>query len=87
LVRDIRTLGYGGVANARSFDKIAAANDPRACNRIRRRSLRSGLFGQGVAGSIAAICAGRWPKDNNVVFLHAGGAPALFTYRNPFLLE
>jgi len=36
--------------------------------------------GKGLAGLIALVRAGRWPKDSDVVFLHTGGAPALFAY-------
>jgi L-cysteate sulfo-lyase len=37
--------------------------------------------GKGLAGLIAMIRDGRWKKDDNVVFVHTGGAPALFAYR------
>lgn len=40
--------------------------------------------GKGLAGLIALIDAGRWRKDQDVVFLHTGGAPALFAYRHLF---
>ncbi len=40
--------------------------------------------GKGLAGLIALIRAGRWSKDDDVVFLHTGGAPALFAYRHLF---
>jgi len=36
--------------------------------------------GKGLAGLIADIRAGKWRKNQNVVFLHTGGAPALFAY-------
>jgi L-cysteate sulfo-lyase len=38
--------------------------------------------GKGLAGLIALIRQGRWRKDENVVFLHTGGAPALFAYQS-----
>src|SRR5439155_27205534 len=38
--------------------------------------------GKGLAGLIAQIRQGRWRKDENVVFLHTGGAPALFAYQS-----
>ena len=37
--------------------------------------------GKGLAGLIALIRAGRWGPDDDVVFIHTGGAPALFAYR------
>ena len=40
--------------------------------------------GKGLAGLIALIRAGRWSADDDVVFLHTGGAPALFAYRHLF---
>ena len=36
----------------------------------------------GLAGLIALIRQGRWRKDEDVVFLHTGGAPALFAYQS-----
>ena len=36
--------------------------------------------GKGLAGLIALIRQGRWCKDEDVIFLHTGGAPALFAY-------
>lgn len=36
--------------------------------------------GKGLAGLIADIRAGKWKKNQNVIFLHTGGAPALFAY-------
>jgi L-cysteate sulfo-lyase len=38
--------------------------------------------GKGLAGLIALVRTGRWQPDDNVVFLHTGGAPALFAYRS-----
>lgn len=39
---------------------------------------------KGLAGLIALVEAGRWSKDQDVVFVHTGGAPALFAYRHLF---
>ena len=38
--------------------------------------------GMGLAGLIALIRAGRWSNNDDVVFIHTGGAPALFAYAN-----
>jgi L-cysteate sulfo-lyase len=38
--------------------------------------------GKGLAGLIALVRAGRWQPSDNVVFVHTGGAPALFAYRS-----
>jgi L-cysteate sulfo-lyase len=40
--------------------------------------------GKGLAGLIAMVRGGRWTKDQDVVFIHTGGAPALFAYRHLF---
>jgi L-cysteate sulfo-lyase len=38
--------------------------------------------GKGLAGLIALIRQGRWRKDEDVIFLHTGGSPALFAYQS-----
>jgi L-cysteate sulfo-lyase len=38
--------------------------------------------GKGLAGLIAMIRQGRWRSDEDVIFLHTGGAPALFAYQS-----
>jgi L-cysteate sulfo-lyase len=40
--------------------------------------------GKGMAGLIAQIRAGRYTKDQNVVFVHTGGSATLFAYRSTF---
>ena len=42
--------------------------------------------GKGLAGLIALIGEGRWSRDDHVVFVHTGGAPALFAYLDLFAL-
>jgi len=37
--------------------------------------------GKGLAGLIALIRQGRWRGDENVIFVHTGGSPALFAYQ------
>ena len=37
--------------------------------------------GKGLAGLVSLIRDGRWRADEDVVFLHSGGEPALFAYR------
>ena len=39
---------------------------------------------KGLAGLIALVEAGRWTSDQDIVFVHTGGAPALFAYRHLF---
>jgi L-cysteate sulfo-lyase len=40
--------------------------------------------GKGLAGLISLIRNGRWTKDQDIVFIHTGGAPALFAYQHLF---
>jgi len=44
-------------------------------------------LGKGSAGLIALIRQGRWRKDEDVVFLHTGGAPALSPTRGTWHLN
>jgi D-cysteine desulfhydrase family pyridoxal phosphate-dependent enzyme len=37
--------------------------------------------GKGLAGLIALVRKGRWPPGTDVIFVHTGGAPALFAYQ------
>jgi D-cysteine desulfhydrase family pyridoxal phosphate-dependent enzyme len=38
--------------------------------------------GKGMAGLIALARARRWQRDEDVIFIHTGGAPALFAYQS-----
>jgi L-cysteate sulfo-lyase len=40
--------------------------------------------GKGMAGLIALVRSGRWTAGDDIVFIHTGGAPALFAYRHLF---
>jgi L-cysteate sulfo-lyase len=42
---------------------------------------------KGMAGLIDLIRQGRYKADDNIVFLHTGGAQALFGYREAFALQ
>jgi 1-aminocyclopropane-1-carboxylate deaminase/D-cysteine desulfhydrase-like pyridoxal-dependent ACC family enzyme len=37
--------------------------------------------GKGLAGLIGLVRDNRWHPDTNVIFIHTGGAPALFAYQ------
>jgi 1-aminocyclopropane-1-carboxylate deaminase/D-cysteine desulfhydrase-like pyridoxal-dependent ACC family enzyme len=37
-----------------------------------------------MAGLVDLIAKGKFSADENVVFLHTGGSPALFAYRSIF---
>jgi L-cysteate sulfo-lyase len=54
----------------------------RLAGRLEALALDPVYSGKGLAGLIALIHQGRWHKDENVIFLHTGGAPALFAYQS-----
>ena len=53
----------------------------RLAGRLEALPLDPVYSGKGLAGLIALIRQRRWRKDQDVVFLHTGGAPALFAYQ------
>jgi L-cysteate sulfo-lyase len=54
----------------------------RLAGRLEALPLDPVYSGKGLAGLIALIRQGRWGKDEDVIFLHTGGAPALFAYQS-----
>jgi L-cysteate sulfo-lyase len=54
----------------------------RLAGRLEALPLDPVYSGKGLAGLIALIREGRWRRDEDVVFLHTGGAPALFAYQS-----
>jgi L-cysteate sulfo-lyase len=54
----------------------------RLAGRLEALPLDPVYSGKGLAGLIALIRQERWRSDENVVFLHTGGAPALFAYQS-----
>ena len=54
----------------------------RLAGRLEALALDPVYSGKGLAGLIALIRQGRWRKDEDVVFLHTGGTPALFAYQS-----
>jgi L-cysteate sulfo-lyase len=54
----------------------------RLAGRLEALPLDPVYSGKGLAGLIALIGQGRWRKDEDVVFLHTGGSPALFAYQS-----
>jgi D-cysteine desulfhydrase len=43
--------------------------------------------GKAMAGLLDGVARGRFASDGPVLFLHTGGAPALFAYRNAINME
>lgn len=43
--------------------------------------------GKGLAGLLALIAEGRWGDDEHIVYIHTGGSPALFAYRDALALN
>jgi L-cysteate sulfo-lyase len=54
----------------------------RLAGRLEALPLDPVYSGKGLAGLIGLIRQGRWRNDEDVVFLHTGGAPALFAYQS-----
>ncbi len=68
-----------GVPHAATLEAI------RLAGRLEALVLDPVYSGKGLAGLIALIREGRWRANEDVIFLHSGGEPALFAYRE--LLE
>jgi L-cysteate sulfo-lyase len=49
--------------------------------RLEAMTLDPVYSGKGLAGLIALVEMGRWTREDDIVFVHTGGAPALFAYR------
>jgi L-cysteate sulfo-lyase len=65
-----------GIPHAATIEAI------RLAGRLEALSLDPVYSGKGLAGLIALIREGRWRKDDDVVFINTGGAPALFAYQS-----
>jgi L-cysteate sulfo-lyase len=72
--------GHAGPAYGVPHDATLEAI--RLAGRLEALPLDPVYSGKGLAGLIALIRQGRWRKDENVIFLHTGGAPALFAYQS-----
>jgi L-cysteate sulfo-lyase len=54
----------------------------RLAGRLEALPLDPVYSGKGLAGLIALIRERRWRQDEDVVFVHTGGVPALFAYQS-----
>jgi L-cysteate sulfo-lyase len=72
--------GHAGPAYGVPHDATIEAI--RLAGRLEALALDPVYSGKGLAGLIALVREGRWRQDENVVFLHTGGAPALFAYQS-----
>jgi len=63
-----------GVAHEATFEAI------RLAGRLEALVLDPVYSGKGLAGLIALIGEKRWGRGEDVIFIHTGGAPALFAY-------
>ena len=61
---------------------LATLEAIRLAGRLEALVLDPVYSGKALAGLIALIGEGRWTKDDDVVFIHTGGTPALFAYRD-----
>ena len=71
---DTRWLGPG----LRRADGAGRRGDPLG-GRARRVGARRTYTGKGFAGLLGNAATGRWRPGTEVVFLHTGGLPAVFT--------
>ena len=67
-----------GVPHQATLDAI------KLMGRLEALALDPVYSGKGLAGLIALIEAGRWTPDDDIVFVHTGGGPALFAYPDIF---
>lgn len=65
-----------GVPHAATIDAV------RMAGRLEAMALDPVYSGKGLAGLVALIREGRWHADEDVIFVHTGGSPALFAYRS-----
>jgi L-cysteate sulfo-lyase len=65
-----------GVPHAATIEAI------RLAGRLEALPLDPVYSGKGLAGLIALIREGRWSADDDVIFIHTGGSPALFAYQS-----
>jgi L-cysteate sulfo-lyase len=74
--------GYAGAAYGLPTDAMREAVTRTA--RLEGLLLDPVYSGKAMAGLVGLIDAGAFAKDDTVVFLHTGGTPALFPYREAF---
>lgn len=70
--------GYAGPAYGIPHDATLEAI--KLAGRLEAMPVDPVYSGKGLAGLIALIREGRWPRDSDVVFVNTGGEPALFAY-------
>jgi L-cysteate sulfo-lyase len=72
----------GHAGPAYGVPHLATLEAIRLAGRLEALVLDPVYSGKALAGLIALIGEGRWTKDDDVVFIHTGGTPALFAYRD-----
>ena len=72
--------GHAGPAYGVPHDATIEAI--RLAGRLEALALDPVYSGKGLAGLIALIRQERWRTDEDVIFVHTGGAPALFAYQS-----
>jgi L-cysteate sulfo-lyase len=65
-----------GVPHAATIEAI------RLAGRLEALAVDPVYSGKGLAGLIALIREGRWTANDDVIFIHTGGSPALFAYQS-----
>ena len=73
-------IGFG--ANWLTYrGRLVKAPDLVAAGALEAMPVDPVYSGKGLAGLIALAREGRWQADTDVIFIHTGGAPALFAYQ------
>ena len=64
------------ISNVRSPSALAASSEGLLLDPV--------YTGKAMAGLVDLVRKGTFNDDENVIFLHTGGSPALFAYRSAF---
>jgi L-cysteate sulfo-lyase len=76
----------GHAGPAYGVPHVATVDAIRLAGRLEALVLDPVYSAKGLAGLIALIRGGRWTSGDDVVFIHTGGAPALFAYEKALAL-
>jgi len=77
----------GHAGPAYGVPHVATIDAIRLAGQLEAMPLDPVYSGKGLAGLIALIGDGRWGGTDDVVFIHTGGGPALFAYREALGLQ
>lgn len=87
VAREQITVDAGHVGEGYGIPSPATLDAIRLCAQTEGILLDPVYTGKAMAGLMARVRAGRYRSDENIVFLHTGGAAALFAYASSFGAE